>query len=66
MLDFGSEENCVLSWEVHWGKANIEHRTPNFQRRTEENQERKMRHSGGYFRGLISTLDGGWWMFAFP
>jgi hypothetical protein len=26
------EENCVLSWGDSWGKANIEHRTLNFQR----------------------------------
>jgi hypothetical protein len=37
--------------------TNVEHRTPNIQRRTEENQERKMRHSSGYFRLFCSTLD---------
>jgi hypothetical protein len=42
-----------------WGKANIEHRTPNVQRRTAENQEGKMGHSGCYFRLLCSTFDVG-------
>ncbi len=34
----------------------IEHRTSNIQRRTEENQERKMGHSGGCVRLLCSRL----------